>query len=404
MYSSVPIQTIFLFYRNEGLLRGLYTMSYTKPSKIQKMAIPLILANPPRNLIAQSQNGTGKTAAFVLAMLKRIDPDLKQTQAICLAPSRELARQMLDFIQEVSKYLTITSAGILRDVFKPTARASLNKNQMLTDHIVVGTPGTILNCLRKRHTINVNHIKMFVLDEADNMLDYQGLGDQSIRIRNLIPVQPQILLFSATFPDYVCRFARRFAPDPHEIMLKVEELSVSSIGQCYMDCINEEQKYNVVCNIYDVLTVSQSIIFCKRRKSADVIARKMRELGHLVNCIHGEMTPDERDVIIDDFRRGIFKVLVTTNLISRGIDITSVSLVINYDMPLDRYGNPDAEVYLHRIGRTGRFGHTGVSIIFVHDETTYRHMKYIEDYFKVKIRRIPTEDWQEIEKIFKQYI
>lgn len=130
----------------------------------------------------------------------------------------------------------------------------------------------------------------------------------------------------------------------------------------------------------------------------------MRELGHLVGCIHGEMTPDQRDVVIDDFRRGIFKVLVTTNLISRGIDISTVSLVINYDIPLDRTGNPDAEVYLHRIGRTGRFGHTGISIIFVHDEVTFHYAKYLEDYFKVKMRRIPTEDWQAIEKIFKEYI
>lgn len=233
------------------------------PKKTSPLLIDFFFCNSPRNLIAQSQSGTGKTAAFVLAMLKRIDPNLKQTQAICLAPSRELARQMLDSIQEIARFLPITSAGIVKDVFKTGARERVNKNQMLTDHIIVGTPGIILNCLRRRQTINVNHLKMFVLDEADNMLDYDGLGDQSIRIRNLIPVKPQILLFSATFPDYVCRFARKFAPDPQEITLTIEELSVKNIAQCYMDCIDEEQKYNVVCNIYDVLTVSQSIIFCK---------------------------------------------------------------------------------------------------------------------------------------------
>lgn len=196
-------------------------------------------------------------------MLQRVDTNLKQTQAICLAPSRELARQMLDSIQKLSKYLPITSTGIVKDAFKSNASGSLKKRQMLTDHIIVGTPGIILDCLKRRQTINVNHLKMFVLDEADHMLDYDGLGDQSIRIRNFIPAESQILLFSATFPDYVCKFARRFAPDPHELTLKIEELSISSIGQCYMDCINEEQKYSIVCNIYDVLTVSQSIIFCK---------------------------------------------------------------------------------------------------------------------------------------------
>lgn len=170
-----------------------------------------------------------------------------------------------------------------------------------------------------------------------------------------------------------------------------------------MDCHDEDHKYSVLCNIYDLLTVSQSIIFCKRRDTADEITARMKELGHSVGCIHGRMSSTERDSIIDDFRCGQFKVLISTNLVSRGIDISQVTLVVNYDMPLDMKGFPDAEVYLHRIGRTGRFGRIGTSVVFVHDQKTYEDMKYLEHYFHVNIRRVPTEDWQEAEAVFKEF-
>ncbi|KAI9358101.1 P-loop containing nucleoside triphosphate hydrolase protein [Pilaira anomala] len=378
-------------------------MSYNKPSQIQQVAIPLIIAHPPKNLIAQSQNGTGKTAAFVISILMRIDRTLKRTQAICLTPSRELARQIATTIQLMTQDTDITSIAILKDIFQPTG--PLSTNDILSHQIIVGTPGIILDCLKRRKTIDSKHLKILVLDEADNMLDQDGLGDQSLRIKNMIrSADPQILLFSATFPDHVSKYARRFAPEPNEITVPIEELSVRCIKQCYMDCINEEQKYDVVCSIYDLITVSQSIIFCKLRKTADIISEKMRASGHSVLCMHGNMASEERDERIDDFRRGKYKVLVTTNLISRGIDISQVSLVVNYDMPLDMHGNPDAEVYLHRIGRTGRFGRNGVSVIFVHNEKTYEQMKYLEDHFKVKINRVPTEDWEEAEQVFKQFL
>ena len=235
---------------------------------------------------------------------------------------------------------------------------------------------------------------------------------------------PQILLFSATFSNQVHLFANRFAPDAYEIMLKREELNVDGIKQFYMDCHDEEHKYIVLCYIYSLITVSQSIIFCKvfvkrftacirvintqshlqTKKTADKITQKMKEEGHNVNVLHGNMTSDERDLMLDDFRRGEFKVLITTNLIARGIDITQVSLVVNYDLPTAMDGNPDFDVYLHRIGRTGRFGRTGVSVIFVHNHETFRHMKALESYFGITMVRVPTEDWEETERIFKEVI
>ncbi|KAI9490069.1 P-loop containing nucleoside triphosphate hydrolase protein [Zychaea mexicana] len=378
------------------LLKGLYAMKFSKPSKIQERALPLLIANPPRNMIGQSQSGTGKTAAFVLTMLTRVNEAINQPQAICLAPSRELARQILDVVQEMSKFTKLTSVLAVKD--------SLPKGRPVHQQIVVGTPGTVQEVIRRRLLLT-NQVKIFVLDEADNMLDQAGLGDQSIRIKGAIQNRDfQVVLFSATFPDHVRRFATRFAPSANEISLKREELSVDLIKQFYMDCDNQEHKYDVLCNLYDILTVSQSIIFCAKRDTADEIAKRMSGMGHAVVALHGKMTPEERDRVMDDFRRGEFKVLITTNVLARGIDILQVTLVINYDLPLDQRGQPDYEAYLHRIGRTGRFGRTGVSVNFVHDKKSWELMHQIETHFQREITRIPTEDWEEVEKRFKSVL
>ncbi|RCI02460.1 RNA helicase required for poly(A+) mRNA export [Rhizopus stolonifer] len=377
------------------LLKGLYAMKFSKPSKIQERALPLLIGNPPKNMIGQSQSGTGKTAAFVLTMLTRVNQGMNVPQAICLAPSRELARQIMDVVEAMSKFTNITTKLVVKD--------SLRRNESVQAQVIVGTPGSVGDVI-KRRLLPVNAIKIFVLDEADNMLDQDGLGDQSIRIKTQIKSNPQIVLFSATFPEHVRRFAARFAPEANEISLKREDLSVDAIKQLYMDCDSEEHKYETLCNIYDMLTVSQSIIFCKRRDSADEIARRMKSQGHSVVSLHGKMLPEERDKVMDDFRRGEFKVLITTNVLARGIDISQVSLVINYDLPLDQRGQVDFEAYLHRIGRTGRFGRTGVSIILVDSKETWEQMSEIESHFKREITHVPTQDWEEVEKQLKELI
>ncbi|KAG1023936.1 hypothetical protein G6F26_006379 [Rhizopus arrhizus] len=377
------------------LLKGLYAMNFSKPSKIQERALPLLISNPPRNMIGQSQSGTGKTAAFVLTMLTRLVPGMNVPQAICLAPSRELARQIMDVVQAMSKFTQITSQLVVKD--------SLRKKEPVHAQVVVGTPGTVMDMIRKRQ-LPVQAVKIFVLDEADNMLDQDGLGDQSIRIKNMIKGNPQVVLFSATFPDNVRRFATKFAPNANEISLKREDLSVDAIKQFYMDCDSQEHKYEVLCNIYDLLTVSQSIIFCKRRDSADEIAKRMSQQGHSVVSLHGKMLPEERDKVMDDFRRGEYKVLITTNVIARGIDISQVSLVINYDLPIDQRNNVDYEAYLHRIGRTGRFGRTGVSIILVDSKESWQQMTSIEKHFQRTITYVPTKDWEKVEEQLKSLI
>ncbi|KAG1445929.1 hypothetical protein G6F56_009742 [Rhizopus delemar] len=341
-------------------------------------------------MIAQSQSGTGKTAAFALAMLSRVDVKVNKPQAICLVPSRELARQIRDVTLKMAQFTKVTAVSLVKET----------KRRVFNEHIIVGTPGTVHDCIRRRY-VDVSGIKSFVLDEADNMLDQDGLGDQSIRINSMIKTNHQVLLFSATFPEHVRKFSSKFAPGANEITLANHELSVDVIKQFYMDCQDEEQKYDVLCNLYELLTVSQSIIFCRRRETAFEIGERMRSQGHATACLHGLMTPEERDRIMDDFRRGEFKVLITTNVISRGIDILQVSLVVNYDMPLDGRGFPDPEAYLHRIGRTGRFGREGVSIIFVHDKPSWKQMKFLEEHFQRSIERVPTEDWEEVERILK---
>ncbi|KAG2176511.1 hypothetical protein INT44_007174 [Umbelopsis vinacea] len=375
------------------LLKGLYDMKFTKPSKIQERALPLLLSSPPQNMIAQSQSGTGKTAAFVLTMLSRVDINSPATQAICLAPNRELVRQILDVVTQMAKYTQITTAAAVKD--------GIAKRQKVTAQIIVGTPGTVMDLIQKRQ-IETRSVKIFVLDEADNMIDQQGLGDQSIRIKNAMPRDCQIVLFSATFADMVRHFAVRFAPKANEISLKREELSVDAIKQLYMDCKNEQHKYEVLCNLYDLLTIGQSIIFCRTRATADEIARRMTAEGHSVVSLHGKLEPAERDNVMDKFRNGESKVLITTNVIARGIDILQVTLVINYDIPTDSNGRPDPETYLHRIGRTGRFGRSGVSINFVHDKKSYEEMHAIETHFGRAIQRVPTDDWEEVEKLLKK--
>ncbi|THH29993.1 hypothetical protein EUX98_g4186 [Antrodiella citrinella] len=389
---------------HQDLLKGIYDMGFSKPSKIQERALPLLLSNPPQNMIGQSQSGTGKTAAFVLTMLSRVDFSKNKPQAICLAPSRELARQIMSVVVAMGKFTSVQTEYAIKD--------NLPKNATnVTAQIVVGTPGTMTDLIRRK-VVDVSEVKVFVLDEADNMLDQDGLGEQTLRVKNMLPrgTQVQIILFSATFPDHVRNFANKFAPNANKIELKRNELSVDNIRQFYMDCRNEEHKYDVLVSLYHLLTIGQSIIFCQHRHTADRISQRMTAEGHKVASLHGAKDASERDNIIDGFREGRDKVLITTNVIARGIDILQVNMVVNYDLPLlnERPGSnkddarPDIETYIHRIGRTGRFGRKGISVNFVHDKRTWAQMEQIEQATGKQIVRIETNDLDEMETQMKK--
>lgn len=378
------------------LLKGLYAMKYNKPSKIQEKALPLLLLNPATNMIGQSQSGTGKTAAFSLTLLSRVDELLPAVQAICLAPARELARQTLEVIQTMGRFTKVTSRLVVP--------GSYDANTQFNEQILVGTPGTLLDLIKRRR-VNMSKIKVFVLDEADNMLDAQGLGAQCVRVKKSLPTTTQLVLFSATFPTEVREYAEKFVPNANSLELKQEELNVDGIKQLYMDCNSEQHKFEVLCELYGLLTIGSSIIFVGTKRTADMLYQKMKLEGHTVSVLHGSLDNADRDRLIDDFREGRSKVLITTNVLARGIDIASVSMVVNYDLPVDKDGKPDPSTYLHRIGRTGRFGRVGVSISFVHDKRSYEVLKYIQEYFgDIEMTRVPTDDWDEVEKIVKKVI
>lgn len=263
-----------MFVSPEPITKALLTMQFRRPSKIQEKALPLLMQNPPTNMIGQSQSGTGKTAAFVLNILSRLDltEEMKTSpQALVLAPSRELARQIVGVIQVMGMYI--------KDLDVATSvPLESQRNQRVVAPIVVGTPGTVMDQIRRK-LLNPSKLKVLVLDEADNMLDQQGLGEQCIRVKgyvlccesgrgkltlySFLPKTVQIVLFSATFPDNVIRYATKFAPDANQLTLKHEELTVEGIRQLYLDCESDEHKYEVLVKFYGLLTIGSSVIFVK---------------------------------------------------------------------------------------------------------------------------------------------
>ena len=389
LYSANTFEELGL---DENLLKGIYSMKFVKPSKVQARALPLLLADPPQNLIGQSQSGTGKTAAFALTMLKRVDPSVPGVQAICLAPTRELARQILDVVQAMGQFTTVTASLAGREAQVGQRSAS---GPIITS-ILIGTPGTILD-LERRRQLDLSAVRLYVLDEADVMLDRQGLGVQSLRIKSMCPANVQTVLFSATFTPQVVEFAHAIAPNANSFTLKVDELTVDAIKQYYIDCQGFQGKFEMLSAIYGLLTISQSIIFVATRETAEQVQHHMQKEGHVTSLLHGGMPPQDRDMVIDNFRCGRSKVLISTNVLARGIDILQVSLVINFDLPQtpERMGDP--ETYLHRIGRTGRFGRSGVAINFVHNRHSMEILLAFERYFNHPIVYIPSDSLEAIE-------
>ncbi|XP_061907913.1 ATP-dependent RNA helicase DDX19A isoform X2 [Entelurus aequoreus] len=374
------------------LLEGVYQMGFNRPSRIQEKALPMMLAQPPQNLIAQSQSGTGKTAAFSLAMLSHVNPAHKWVQALCVAPTFELAVQIGQGIEQMGKrYPDIKLAyGIHSN------RA--NRGSKLQEQIVVGTPGTVLDWCTKLKLIEPKKISMFVLDEADVMINRQGHRDQSFRIHRQLPKDCQMLFFSATFEEEVWKFAQKIVPEANFIRLRREEETLDTIKQFYVLCRSKEDKFRAISDLYSSMTVAQAMIFCATRKMASLLSAHLTKEGHLVALLSGELTVTQRACIIERFRSGSEKVLVTTNVCSRGIDVEQVSLVVNFDLPVDQDGNADNETYLHRIGRTGRFGRRGVAINMVDSQHGMEVIRQIETHFDRKILKLDSLNFEEMEK------
>jgi len=358
----------------EELLRGIYAYGFEKPSAIQQRAIVPCIKG--MDVIAQAQSGTGKTATFSIAILEKIDTSLRECQALILAPTRELAQQIQKVVMSLGDYMGAQCHACIGGTSVREDMRKLDVGQ----HIVVGTPGRVFDMI-SRKVLRPNDIKQFVLDEADEMLS-RGFKDQIYDVFRHLNNEIQVILLSATMPAEVLEVTTRFMREPIRILVKKEELTLEGIRQFYISVEREEWKLDTLCDLYETLTITQAVIFCNTRRKVDWLTEKMHQRDFTVSAMHGDMDQKERDVIMREFRSGSSRVLITTDLLARGIDVQQVSLVINYDLPTNR------ENYIHRIGRGGRFGRKGVAINFVTDDDR-RALQDIEKFYNTQIDEMP---------------
>lgn len=312
----------------EELLRGIYGYGFEKPSAIQKRAImPCILGH---DVIAQAQSGTGKTATFSVSILQRIDTSIKDCQALILAPTRELATQIQKVVIALGDYMNAQCHACIGGT---NVREDVRKLESGT-HVVVGTPGRV-NDLIGRKVLRTDKIKMFVLDEADEMLS-RGFTSQIYELFKNLNKDVQVILLSATMPTEVLGVSQNFMREPVRILVKKDELTLEGIKQFYVYVEKEDWKLGTLCDLYGTLSITQAVIFCNTRRKVDELTTLMSIENFTVSAMHGEMEQRERDVIMAQFRTGSSRVLITTDLLARFIDVQQVSLVINYDLPSNR--------------------------------------------------------------------
>lgn len=354
------------------LLMGIYEMGYERPSPIQEESIPVAIAG--RDILARAKNGTGKTAAFCIPVLQKIDSKKNVIQALILVPTRELALQTSQVCKQLGKYLNL-------QVMVTTGGTSLKDDIMRLDEpvqLLVATPGRVLD-LASRGIANLKSCSIMVMDEADKLLS----PEFQIVIEDLIPHLPanrQIMMFSATFPMAVKSFKDKYLPRSHDINL-MDELTLKGITQYYA-YVEERQKVHCLNTLFSKLQINQSIIFCNSANRVELLAKKITELGYSCFYIHAKMPQEHRNRVFHDFRRGICRNLVCTDLFTRGIDIQAVNVVINFDFP------KNAETYLHRIGRSGRYGHLGLAINLITNDDQF-NLYRIEQELATEIGPIP---------------
>ncbi|XP_073988291.1 DEAD-box helicase Dbp80-like isoform X2 [Rhodnius prolixus] len=365
------------------LLRGVYEMGFTVPSRIQETAIPILLQDPPQNMIAQSQSGTGKTAAFVLAMLSRVDSSRPYPQVVCLAPTYELAIQIGEVAAKIGQFCEgITFKFAVRGEYEP------HKNK-ITEHVIIGTPDKVLDWANK--ILELKHIKVFVMDEADLVISARGHQEESFLIRRHLPPDCQIMFFSATFNEKIMSVATNLVPNASLIRIKREEEALDHIKQYYVLCEHKTAKYTAAICLYNALDTGRAIIFCQGRKTSNWLAKQMMEDGCSVFLLSGDFSVQHRLNVLDKFREGKGKMLITTSVLARGIDIEDVTIAVNFDLPLDARRKTDCQTYLHRIGRTGRFGNNGLAISFVSSQEANDNIPQIRDRFGSEIIAILSE-------------
>jgi ATP-dependent RNA helicase len=356
------------------LLKGLLQYGIIKPSNVQQRVMAPILTG--RDVIAQAPSGTGKTTIFAIALLQIVDPSINNPQALAIFPTRELAHQARIAMKALGSYMNIK----VHNCIGGTAQADDTRALESGVHIVTGTPGRIFDNI-KRGILNTSQIKAWVIDEADEMFS-KGFKDQVYYIYRYLPSDLQIMLVSATLPNDILQLTSKFMTDPVRILVKRDELSLQGIKQFFVNVESEEWKYETLIDLYELMTITQAVVFVNSREKCEEIAKKMQEANFTVDFMHGGMEQSQRDAVMTSFRSARSRVLITTDIWGRGIDVQQVSLVINYDLPQSR------ETYLHRIGRSGRFGRKGVAINFCKDDEK-QVLDDIAQYYAIIIQEMP---------------
>jgi superfamily II DNA/RNA helicase len=361
---------------NEDLLKGVYLYGFTKPSKIQITGIKSI--NTGKDCILQSQSGTGKTATYLLGVLNKINDSEMRCQGIILTPTHELSEQVYAVAIELAKFTKINVVKCIGGTSIVEARDSLKIAQL-----IIGTVGRVSHMITEKR-INSYSIKFIVLDEADVMLE-EGLCDKLKLIYEKAPDNIQGVMISATMSPNVMSVSKRLLHDPIKVLLKNSEIAVDLISQFFVNVESEDLKFDTLLDLYSIMSTSQAIIFANTIKKVDWLKENLEKENFEITYVHGKMTSKEREDIVKEFRDGKTRILLTTDLLARGIDIPQVNLVINYDLP------PNKETYIHRIGRCGRFDKKGVSITMIKmedasDSKLFNRMKY---YYKMKIDELP---------------
>jgi translation initiation factor 4A len=362
---------------NDTLIRGIYNYGFELPSKIQQLAI--VPMSQQHDILAQSQSGTGKTGAFTIGALSAVDPTLKAPQVLVMCPTRELSQQTERVAQAIGSYMNLK---VLSATGGNQIRADVTalKNGA---QFIVGTPGRIFDLIC-RGELSVEHIRYVILDEADQMLE-DLFADQIRSILNSkFPSTTRLALFSATMPKNVLEIAENYLSNPVRILLPPDEVTLEGIKQYYVQLEREDWKLPVLLDLYQQITVNQALIYVNKRQKAEWLAKQLSSHGFTLEFIHGEMEVAERKKRMEDFRSGMTRVLISTDLLARGIDVQQVSLVINYEMPIQR------ENYIHRIGRSGRYGKKGSAInLICGDEINA--VKEIESHYSTIIMELPED-------------
>jgi translation initiation factor 4A len=359
----------------DELLRGIYAYGFETPSDIQKKAIHPIINK--HDIIAHAQSGTGKTGAFTVGALQHVDTTLDTTQILILAPTHELVNQITEVVKSLGKF--IDGVRIQTLIGGTSIRQDIELLQKSPPHIVIGTAGRTTDMIIRRY-LNISTVDLLVIDEADEMLSSE-FKEKVYNIFQYLQTNTQIAIFSATLPVEVLELTNKFMKNPVSIIIKNEELSLDGITQVYIALNENNEKYNILKDIFEKITVSQCIIYMNNINTITDLYNAMISDGFPVCCIHSSMNRNERESTIQNFKSGKFRMLLSSNLTARGIDVQQVGTVINFDIP------NCVHTYLHRIGRSGRWGRKGLAINFVTKRDIY-NMRKIENHYSIKISEL----------------